>query len=185
MVETRPASRKWNTGARGWARVDWGFVMSKVFWVLSLFIGLAQAACGTAMIENTEIPATDANKEIYGRVMEYRRVVEARDADKLMSMVSRRYIENGETTDDPNDDYGYDELRDQVMREFRDNILEVQLRILLRRIEVDGDRATADYEYYYNYKYVEGGVTGWRPKNDFNRLEFVKEEGIWKIAGGL
>ncbi|MCC6621593.1 MAG: hypothetical protein IT385_10090 [Deltaproteobacteria bacterium] len=146
---------------------------------------LSAGACGTTMIENTEIPATEENKAIYGRVLEYRRAMEARDADKLIAMVSRRYIENGETTDDPNDDYGYDELRDRVVAQFRDNVLEVQLRILLRRIEVDGDRAHADYEYFYNYKFVEGGVTGWRPKNDFNRLEFVREDGQWMIAGGL
>ncbi|MFO0749861.1 MAG: hypothetical protein U1F43_29950 [Myxococcota bacterium] len=141
--------------------------------------------CSTKMIENTEIEATPENKAIYGRVMEYRKAVEARDADRIMKMVSRRYTENGETTDDPTDDYGYDELRDIVINQFKDNILEVQLRILMRRIEVDGDRASADYEYYYNYKFVEGGVTGWRPKNDFNRLELVKENGVWMIAGGL
>lgn len=162
--------------------------MTKLAWMLmSVFLPslVVSAGCSTKMIENTEIPATPENKEVYGRVMEYRKAMEARDAEKIMSMVSRRYNENGESTDDPTDDYGYDELRDDVIGEFRDHILEVQLRILMRRIEVDGERANADYEYYYNFKFVEGGVTGWRPKNDFNRLEFIKEDGVWKIAGGL
>lgn len=160
--------------------------MLRVAWVAcGLVFMCTAAACGTKMIENTEIPATPENQAVYGRVMEYRKAVESRDADHIMGMVSRRYTENGETTDDPSDDYGYDELRDLVIAQFRDNVMEVQLRILMRRIEVDGDRANADYEYFYNYKFVEGGVTGWRPKNDFNRLEFVKENGVWMIAGGL
>lgn len=159
--------------------------MSKVVWLVPVLLCASFAACGTKMIENTEIPATEENQEIYVRVMEYRSYMLARDIDKIVAMVSREYSENNDTTDDPNDDYGYEELRTQVLPQFRDNVLEVQLRILMRRIEVDGDRAHADYEFYQNYKFIEGGVSGWRPKNDFNRLDFVKEDGVWKIVAGL
>lgn len=143
------------------------------------------SACGTAYISNTEIPDTEDNREVWDRVMEYRKAVETRDADRLLALVSRKYYENSETTDDSTDDYGYDELKDIVIADFRDNVLEVQYRLLMRRIDIDGDRAFADFEYYYSFKYVEGGVTGWKPKNDFNRLEFVREDGVWMIAGGL
>ena len=151
----------------------------------ALAFTLLASACGTAYIANTEIPDNEENREVWDRVMEYRKAVETRDADKLLGMVSRKYYENSETTDDSTDDYGYDELRDLVVADFRDNVLEVQYRLLMRRIDIDGDRAFADYEYYYSFKYVEGGVTGWKPKNDFNRLEFVREDGVWNIAGGL
>jgi len=153
--------------------------------LVALAFSLLGSACGTAYIANTEIPDNEENREVWDRVMEYRKAVETRDADKLLGMVSRKYYENSETTDDSTDDYGYDELRDLVIADFRDNVLEVQYRLLMRRIDSDGDRASADYEYYYSFKYVEGGVTGWKPKNDFNRLEFVREDGVWNIAGGL
>lgn len=146
---------------------------------------LTLVACGTSTIANTDIPDTRDNRAVWDRVMEYRKAVETRDADKLLAMVSRKYYENSETTDDPTDDYGYDELRDIVIADFRDNVLDVQYRLLMRRIQVDGERAFADFEYYYNFKFVEGGVTAWRPKNDFNRLEFVRENGAWMIVGGL
>lgn len=142
-------------------------------------------ACATATIGNTQIPDTDENRAIYDRLMEYRRAMEARDADAIEAMVSRRYLENGATTDRSDDDYGYDTVRDVLIPELRDNVLEVQLRILPHRIQVDGDDAFADYEYYYAFRYVEGGAEGWKPKNDFNRLEFHKEDGVWKITGGL
>ena len=153
--------------------------------LIAILFTLFGTACGTAYIENTQIPDTKDNREIWNRVMEYRKAVESRDADKLLSMVSRKYYENSETTDDSTDDYGYDELKDLVIADFRDNVLEVQYRLLPRRIEIDGDRANADYEYYYSFKYIEGGVSGWKPKNDFNRLEFVRENGVWNIVGGL
>lgn len=155
-------------------------LLALAFVALPLF-----AACGSSMIGGTEIPDTKENRQIWDRVMEYRKAVETRDADKLLGMVSRKYYENSETTDDSTDDYGYDELKDIVIADFRDNILEVQYRVLMRRISVDGDRAFADFEYYYSFKYVEGGVTGWKPKNDFNRLEFAREDGRWNITGGL
>lgn len=152
--------------------------------LLALF-ALSASACGTTYIADTQIPDTPENRSVWNRVVEYRKAVETRNADALLAMVSRSYYENSETTDDATDDYGYDELRDMVLADFKDNVLEVQYRLLMRRIEVDGDRAYADYEYYYNFKYVEGGVTAWKPKNDFNRLEFTKENGVWMISGGL
>lgn len=148
-------------------------------------VALGATACGTTYIGSTEIPDTEENRAIYERVMEYRQAIEDRDADKLRGMASRDYYENANTTDRSDDDYGHDFLTTTVMSELADNILDVNLRILMRRIEVDGDRATADYEYYYQYKYTEAGVTGWEQKNDFNRLEFVHEDGAWKIMGGL
>lgn len=148
-------------------------------------LALSLAACGTTYIANTQIPDTEENRAIWDRITLYRKAVETRDADALLGMVSRKYYENSETTDDATDDYGYDELRDRVIADFQDNILEVQYRLLMRRIEVDDDRAFADFEFFYNFKYVEGGVTAWKTKNDFNRIEFQLEDGVWMIIGGL
>jgi hypothetical protein len=153
--------------------------------VFIVLVALASMGCGTSFIANTQIPDTEDNRAVWDRMAEYRKAVETRDADALLAMVSRQYYENSGTTDDPTDDYGYDELRDRVLADFRDNVLEVQYRLLMRRIEVDDDRAFADFEYFYNFKFVEGGVTAWRPKNDFNRVEFAYESGAWMIIGGL
>jgi hypothetical protein len=119
------------------------------------------AACGTSYIANTKIPDTEENRAVYQRVMEYRRAVESRDTNTLEAMLSRAYYENAGTTDRADDDYGFEKVRDTLLPELRDNVLEVQLRILLHRIRIDGDRAYADYEYYYTFRYVEGGIEGW------------------------
>ena len=157
----------------------------RIMFVLLSASAALGGACATNHIEGTEISDTKPNREIWDRVMEYRKAVEERDAEHLLAMVSRKYFENGSTTDETVDDYGYDELRERVLADFKDHVVEVQMRIMMRRIDIDGDRAHADYEYFYNFKYTEGGMSGWKPKNDFNRLEFVREDGAWKIAGGL
>ncbi|MEZ4265056.1 MAG: nuclear transport factor 2 family protein [Myxococcota bacterium] len=148
-------------------------------------LALAAPGCKSAMIENTEIPDNENTRAIYERVMEYRVAMEARDVDAILAMVSRDYYENAGTTDRDSDDYGYDTLRDTVLPKLRTNIKAVQYRVLMRRIEVDKDHATADFEYFYRFKFVEGGHEAWTQKNDFNRLEFVREADRWMIVGGL
>jgi hypothetical protein len=153
--------------------------------MLGAWLLLLAGGCATAHIPGTEIADTPENREVWDRVMEYRVAIESRDAEKLLALTSRRYFENAATTDESRDDYGFTELHDLVLPTFRDHVAEVQLRLLMRRIDIDGDRAFADYEYYYNVRYVEGGASAWKPRNDFNRLEFTREDGVWRISGGL
>ncbi len=141
--------------------------------------------CSTTTIGNTEIDDTPENRGLWERVMEYRRAMEERDTEALTAMVSRKYFDNAGTTDRADDDYGYDRVVNELIPELRDNIRDIQLRVLMRRIDVDGDRAFADYEYFYQFKYVEGGIEAWQPGNDFNRLEFVRENDTWMIASGM
>lgn len=160
--------------------------MSRSLLVAGLaLMALAAPGCKSAMIEDTDIPDTVDTRAIYDRVMEYRVAMEARDVDAILAMVSRDYYENAGTTDRDTDDYGYDTLRDVVLPKLRTNIKAVQYRLLMRRIEVSKDHATADFEYFYRFKYVEGGHEAWTQKNDFNRLEFAREAGRWMIVSGL
>lgn len=156
--------------------------------VLALVVSLAALAapgCSTKHLPHTQIEDTPETRAVFNMVMAYRTAMEERDVDALLGMVSRRYYENAATTERSNDDYGFDMLAKAVIPVLRENIKAVQYRILLRSITVDGERAWADFEYYYNFKYVEGGEEGWSQQNDFNRLEFLLESGVWKIVAGL
>ena len=151
--------------------------------LLSVFLVLP--GCRGATIEQTEVPDTEENRILYAQVMAYRDAMERRDIEAIMALVSRNYYENAGTTDRDEDDYGYEELRDEVIPKLLDNVKVVQYRLLLRRIEVDSERAFVDYEYFYRFKFSEGGNDGWAQRNDFNRLEFLMENGTWKIVAGL
>jgi hypothetical protein len=141
--------------------------------------------CKTNYIANSRVVDTVENRRVYRVVMAYRRALEKRDAPALLSLVSRKYYENAGTTDRNDDDYGYAQLKERVVPKLKENLKTVRLRVLVSNIKVDGERAWANYEYFYQFKYVEGGKQGWQQKNDFNRLTFAKENGRWMIISGL
>ena len=141
--------------------------------------------CQTGHLPNTKIDASDENREVYRVVMAYRSAMEARDVDAILELVSPNYYENGGTTETDEDDYGYDELRDKVAQLLSSNVLAVRYHILLTEIDVSGDRASADYEYRAQFKFMEGEQEGWAQQSDFNRLDLVREDAGWKIVAGL
>jgi len=155
--------------------------MLRVF-LLSLVV---LASCGQKLIPGTRVPDTKENRVIADLVQKYRLAVERKDIDALKEMVSRRYYSNAGTTGDNQDDYGYDFLEGTILPMLRDDIKQVQFRIYLKRIYFQGDRAFAEFEYYYKFFYLDGGKERWFAKNDHGRLEFAKEDNVWRIVGGL
>lgn len=154
--------------------------MKRAFWLVVVWW-----ACAPRNIEGTGVPDTGENRVIVDLVERYRLAVERRDTEGLREMMSRRYFENAGTTANPDDDYGYDQFESGVLPLLTQDVKSVQFNIYLRRIEFQGDRAFAEYEYYYKFYYVDGGKDRWAAKNDFARLEFVREDGVWRIAGGM
>ena len=166
------------TPARG--RIARGFLAAALWMAPVALVG-----CGPGLIEGTDIEATPANVDIYDVVQRYRKAVEERDVEALAALVSRDYFENAGTTDTQEDDYGFDILREKVMPVLRDNIKKVRVDMRLIEIDVDGDRAHAEFEYSARFLYSEAGKDGWISRSDFNRLELVREDGSWKIQAGL
>lgn len=155
-------------------------------WALAaLLAGLGLTACGPGMIEGTEIEATETNVDIYDAVQRYRKALEERDVEALSSIISREYFENSGTTDSQEDDYGFEVLREKVLPVLRDNIKKVRVDVRVTDIKVKGERAEAEFEYFTRFLYSEAGKDGWVTRSDFNRLEFVREDGAWRIVSGL
>lgn len=142
-------------------------------------------ACGPAMIPGTQIEDTPENREIADLVEKYRVAVEHRDIATLKEMISRRYFSNAGTTSDSSDDFGYEQVENRLLPELRDSVKSVQFVIYLRRIEVHEMHAIAEFEYFYKFFYVDGGKDRWASRNDFARIEFTKEDGVWRIISGL
>ena len=60
--------------------------------------------CTPTMIQHSQVEATPENLEVWNQVEEYRIAMEERDAERLMSLVSREYFDNFATTDRSDDD---------------------------------------------------------------------------------
>ena len=151
--------------------------------LLTLLLGLA--ACGPGYLDaGQKVPATPQNKEIFEVLKAYHQAIEDRDIDALKALISLQFAENGGTTDDPTDDYGYDKLL-LKMTMLRDNVKKLHLQLQLREIEVKGDDATAEVHFVGTAVLTEGGVDNYRTWDDINRVKFKREDGAWHIIGGL
>jgi hypothetical protein len=154
--------------------------------VLLFPILLLAVACGPRYLPNTEVEDTAKNRVIADLVERYRLAVEQRDVAALKELVSRRYFSAAGTTADASDDYGYEQLEQKVLPLLSENVKSVQFTIYLRKVTFEGEtKAAAEMEYYYKFFYVEGGKDRWQAKNDFQRLEFAMEDGVWRIVSGL
>lgn len=156
-------------------------------WAL-LTLGLASAAllgCGPGYLDaGQKIPATDENRQVFEVVKTYHDAVENRDLEALRKLVSVRYHENGGTTDDPSDDYGYDRLV-QRLEMLTKNVKRVELKIRLVDMNVSGDEAVVDCEFRGRTLLSEGSVDAYRSWDNFARMRLAKEGGKWLFIGGL
>ncbi len=155
--------------------------------LLALAIVAAFAVgCGPGYLDVGErVEATDENREVFTILKAYHKAMEDRDIETLKKMVSRRYYENGGTTESDKDDYGIDKLNSAVLLKLRDNVRRVQFRIKLLDIAVKGNNAKAQYEYFGRVLLTEGGRDSYKMWNDFAQMDLVRENGRWKILRGL
>jgi ketosteroid isomerase-like protein len=141
--------------------------------------------CGPGYLDaGKKVPATDENRAVFSVLQRYQAAIENKDVDALRSLVSTRYHENAGTTDNATDDYGYDKLL-QRLQMLRDNVKKVQLKLKLLDIQISGNEASADYEYFGRVLLSEGGSDSYRTWDDFKRMQLAREQGQWKIIGGL
>lgn len=148
--------------------------------MLTLLMG-----CGPGYLDlDKKVEATEENKQVFEVLKAYHAAIEEKDIESIKALVSPRYHENAGTTDNPADDYGFDKLV-QRMTMLRDNVKKVQLRLKLREIDIKGDVATVEYEFVGRVLVTEGGVDSYKSWDDFNQMRMAREEGKWKIVGGL
>ncbi|MBM4352524.1 MAG: nuclear transport factor 2 family protein [Deltaproteobacteria bacterium] len=148
-------------------------------------LGAVMLSCGPAYIQGTTVPDTAENRDLLDAVEQYRLAVEQRDAGALVELIARGYFENASTTADAKDDYGFEQLIRKVMPVLQDNVKKVLYKISVEKVSIKGGQASAFFEYELTFQYVEGGLEGWATGKDKNRLDFVLEDGRWKIIAGL
>ncbi len=166
---------EWRPSARAWAMRG----------ALALFV-LFAAGCGPGYLDaGKKVPATPENRAIHNVLVSYHKAMEDRDVSALRKLISKRYYENGGTTDTDKDDYGIDRLEAEVLPKLQANVKRVQFRIRLLAIAIDGDNANAEFEYVGRALLTEGGKESYKMWNDFAQMKLLREDGAWKIAEGL
>lgn len=170
--------------------------MNKVFLALLLF-GLSACTSdylrkdkgyeelnGFEFDQEARIEDTTANREVVNVLIEYRTALLTKDVGLMRRLISEDYYSNAGTTNTTADDYGMAELPD-VLELFSKHADDVKYDVTVKAVQVDGRKATVDYEYKYAYRYDVNGQAAWDAGIDLNRLELEQREGTWKIVSGL
>ncbi len=159
--------------------------------LLGLLAIAVLAACGPGLIDDSavvdpgaEIEDTEENRAVVDLIESYRRAVEDKDVGTLRRIISSDYYENGGTSHTTEDDYGYDGLTD-AFEAIAENVRQLRLQVLIREVDVQGDRANVYVDFSYNMLYVVDGQERWQVDRDLNRLELVREGGEWRVVAGL
>lgn len=161
---------------------------ARPIWLFAAWMALGLApgvqGCAHTLIAGTQARDTPANREIYSLLTKLRDSLVQRDAAALMSLVSTSYFEDNGTPD-PKDDYGYLELSERLAADTLSTAQEVNVALQVFDITVHGDHAWADLRYTSRARLELPGGRLWDSFRDFDRIEFLREGGVWRITRGL
>jgi len=152
---------------------------------LMIFAALMLMSCGTKYIEDTHIPDTPETHRILNLVEKYRVAMEHRDLKTLKAMLSRKYYENAGTTATSEDDYDYNTVLKKIFPFLKDNVKAVHYQIKVTNVTTGKKKASAEFEYKAKVLITVGEHKHWIFEDDFDRLDFVKEDGVWRIIRGM
>jgi hypothetical protein len=143
---------------------------------------LLASGCAPRLIPGTDIERNDDTEAIIQVMEKYRRAMEGRDAEALMSVISPQFRDNGGTST-PDDDLDYRSLLEALKNRF-EKIDEVHLQIDVRDIDVQRDDASAVY--YYTLRWRMPRLTNTPHSSaELKRMEFKRAQGAWKIVSGI
>jgi hypothetical protein len=136
------------------------------------------------LVEGTQIDDTSENREILSVLKSVRTAMQERNQDALLALISESYFEDMGTAD-PEDDYGYEYLRDTVIPQTMKIAGKVVVNFSVHEIQVEDQLALADIRYNSRARLDLPTGAIWDSHKEFNRLEFKREKGKWLITRGL
>lgn len=153
---------------------------------LPLLALLAVTACTTKYIGNSRVEDTAENRAILQVVEQYRRAMDDKDVQRILELTTDDFFEDPGTPGDPSDDYDKIGLRTRLEATFA-KVEEQRLRIDVRKIQIvdDGKRAFVEYRYDLRYRLNLPNASEWRDATDLSRISMKRQDGDWKITGGI
>jgi hypothetical protein len=153
-----------------------------------LLVGAASGCGRPSLIPGTNIPATDANREIIDTIEEYRQRLVERNVDGLLLLASDKYFEDGGTPQ-ANDDYGYSGLA-SILSSRLQRVGSIRYDIQYKSIKIDNE-GRAKVEGFLTGAFELQGEVGerYRRVSDFHQFVLVRSPNAgtfkWKFLSGM
>jgi hypothetical protein len=145
---------------------------------------LLVAACTPRRIPGTDIDDTDDTRAILKVMEQYRSAVEARDAGKVLSLISQEFKDDLGTST-PADDLDYPQLREKLPVSMA-KLDDVRLDVTVRKVTVNPADSTASAIFTYTTSFRMPGLSN-KPQSDseIKEMWFKKVGADWKIVSGI
>jgi hypothetical protein len=130
------------------------------------------------------IPDTTETREVLNVLYLYRQALVNKDVGALNRLVSDEYYENAGTTHTTSDDWTRSDLG-EVLEMVIQSAEEIQYRVLVKDVQIQGRQARIDYEFQYAFRFRVDDREELDAGRDVNRLELVQEGDRWRITGGM
>ncbi len=141
------------------------------------------AACAPSRIPGTDVADSRENRAVYDVIRQYAEALRKKDTARILELVATDY-QDGSGTPDPGDDVTRAVLEKSLASDLA-KVEAVGLDLGVKRIEVVGDEARAEIFYDAAYRVLTpSGPIAKRP-SDLSQMRFRKQNGAWKISGGL
>ncbi|MBI2377035.1 MAG: nuclear transport factor 2 family protein [Deltaproteobacteria bacterium] len=150
---------------------------------LALPVAFSLAACAHSKIPETQIDDTPENREVLSVVETYKTAFEARDADKIIALVSPSFYEDNGNTDAA-DDYDRNGLADALKKDF-ERTKKVQLELRIDDIQVEDQTAAAFVFYTLRAHNDYPAGEKWQTTTDRSRISLELKDGRWLISSGI
>jgi len=141
--------------------------------------------CSTTFIPNTDVEDTSDNRKVINFCEKYRRAVEERDVEGLVSMASTRYFETGGNAK-PTDDIDYNGLRKYLTTKFKETKA-IRYEIRYHRIteKEDSHVLYVDFTYTASFQIPTSQGDVWHRAVRDDRLQLIRDGDSFKILAGM
>jgi len=147
-----------------------------------LVVGMVAGCPKAALIPNTRVPDTPANREIIDVAENYRIAMERRDAAALLAMTAPEYFQPATKADRG----GYDRQGlAAVLRDRFRNVESVRYAIEYLDVQREGARAHVDIYIDATFQLKTETTPRWKRMTDYARLDFSWNGKRWLMLSGM
>jgi hypothetical protein len=149
-----------------------------------LSVSAGAVGCSKSYIPNTDVEDTSDNRKIVAFCEKYRRAIEERDVETLVSIASTRYFETGGNAKS-GDDIDYNGLRKYLATKFK-MTKAIRYEIRYHRISESEEKiVNVDFTYTASFQIPTQKGDVWNRAVRDDRLQLVREGDSFKILAGM